>query len=350
MLTRSICASSCSMFTLTTPQITHETLRISVIMRLEKVMGITPDGGASTSCRVDPEEQSDDSDGEYKAPEYSKKAKAANGTAIPKAIVAPSTPSEADKSPPDPKDQPDDPFADLCKIRFLWYYESYFDTIAAQEDKHVHGKRFTKADFESGSNSMNGSYVYRDLLQRLKNVRKVIDDETTSWAQMSQDKTGPIVTTRGLLLGAFDQVSNKSRNGSLDTRFEVTLEKGNPLVWSLTLFGKPSTNLDGAIVAMKLHFPSDFPDTQPRVMVKTPLFHHRISKTGGVLCYIAQDTASVISHIVGIFEALEDEEPRYDPRMIINKEAADLLYGTEQEKKLYARRLRRSVQDSLEHF
>jgi len=54
------------------------------------------------------------------------------------------------------------------------------------------------------------------------------------------------------------------------------------------------------------------------------------------------------SHIEAIIKAVEEESPAYDPRTLVNLEAAKLYWGTSEERKVYDRRLRRTVQDSAE--
>ena len=96
-----------------------------------------------------------------------------------------------------------------------------------------------------------------------------------------------------------------------------------------------------------IHLSPKFPDVLPRVKFEVPLFHHRVSPAG-VLCYDALRKDDMRSHIEAIIEAIEDESPAYDPRTLVNPEAARLFWGTADEKKMYNRRLRRSVQDSIE--
>ena len=97
-----------------------------------------------------------------------------------------------------------------------------------------------------------------------------------------------------------------------------------------------------------LYLSPKFPDVLPRVKVETPLFHHRVSVTTGTLCYDATRKDDLRSHIAAIIEAIEEESPAYDPRTLVNPEAAKLYWGTQDEKKVYNRRLRRSCQDSAE--
>src|SRR5262245_48254434 len=88
-------------------KIRHETLRISVIERLEDYLGI--DRGKTPGVTV------------YNAEEDYQSSAA---------------------------DAPFEPFKDLCKRRFLWYYESYLASIEQELKKHKDGERFEKMPFE----------------------------------------------------------------------------------------------------------------------------------------------------------------------------------------------------------
>jgi ubiquitin-conjugating enzyme E2 Z len=107
------------------------------------------------------------------------------------------------------------------------------------------------------------------------------------------------------------------------------------------------TNLDGGMFRIMLYISPKFPDVLPRVKFATPIFHHRVSPDG-ILCYDATRKDDMRSHIEAIIAAIEEESPAYDPRTLVNPEAAKLYWGGSDDKKLYNRRLRRSVQDSAE--
>lgn len=128
---------------------------------------------------------------------------------------------------------------------------------------------------------------------------------------------------------------------------DLDLVEKNPFVWQLVLFGRPMTNLDGGMFRIMLYISPKFPDVLPRVKFETPIFHHRVSPDG-ILCYDATRKDDMRSHIEAIISAIEEESPAYDPRTLVNPEAAQLFWGTPEEKKVYNRRLRRSVQDSAE--
>lgn len=145
----------------------------------------------------------------------------------------------------------------------------------------------------------------------------------------------------------FEQIVEKYKKNDSVT-LDLDLVDKNPFVWQLVLFGRPMTNLDGGIFRIMLYISPRFPDVQPHVRFETPIFHHRVS-TDGILCYDPANKHDMRSHIEAIIGAIEEESPAYDPRTLVNPEAAKLFWGAADEKKLYNRRLRRSVQDSAEY-
>jgi ubiquitin-conjugating enzyme E2 Z len=68
----------------------------------------------------------------------------------------------------------------------------------------------------------------------------------------------------------------------------------------------------------------------------------------GIVCYDTMRKEDMRSHVDAIIAAVEDESPAYDPRTLVNPEAAKLYWGSPEEKKVYNRRLGRTVQDSAE--
>ena len=107
------------------------------------------------------------------------------------------------------------------------------------------------------------------------------------------------------------------------------------------------THLDGGIFRLRVSISPKFPEEQPRVKVLTPIFHHRVSKEG-VLCYFPRKVEEMKNHVLMMVEAFEEESPPLDPRTIVHPEATKLLWGSEGDKKLYYRKLRRSAQQSVE--
>lgn len=207
-------------------------------------------------------------------------------------------------------------------------------------------QNFERMPFEGPGNTMDGKFTYPKLRQRLEVIRQRLDVETDSWA-----KEGMIAVEKekGIASNLQQKFAQAQEAFRTNDAFQVDLEliDNNPFLWQLVVFGRPMSNLDGGIFRIRIHLSTRFPDVQPRVTVETPLFHQRISKDG-VLCYFPQKADDLKTHIEAIIGAIEEESPAYDPRTLVNSEAARLLWGTADDKKMYNRKLRRSVQASSE--
>lgn len=294
-------------------KIRHETLRISVIQRLEEYLNIGPDGNVVPPSQADKED-------------YDILAAAEDESSI-----------------------PFEPFKDLCKRRFLWYYESYLAAMQKAKEEVKDGQAFARMPFESSSNIMDGKFNYTELERRLRNIKRVLDEEAENWAVEGLAAKEKDSTVAVNLQRQYEQIVEAFKQN--DIPHDIQLENGNPFVWNLTYFGKPMTNLDGGLFRVTLRFSPRFPEEQPRVKFNTKLFHHRIA-SDGTPCYIPSPTKreDVRSHLEAIIEALEEEEPPYDPRTLVHPEAFKMYWGSPDDRKMYNRRLRRSVQQSAEDF
>lgn len=238
-------------------------------------------------------------------------------------------------------------FADLCKRRFMWYYQTYLASITSELEKEgtKDGMRFKTMPFEHETNDMKGTFNYTALRSRLETIRAALDAETDRWEAQGlkalQDES-PVALS---FQNRFKHI--KQHYSKTDTPVDFELIDSNPFAWRIILFGRPMSNLDGGIFKVKIVIPFEFPREQPRVLVETPLFHQRVSPEG-VLCYSTANSMEIESHVAGIIDAIQDEAPRYDPRTLVNPEAAKLLWGKPEDKKVYNRKLRRSAQDSSE--
>jgi ubiquitin-conjugating enzyme E2 Z len=292
------------------PQIRHETLRISIIQRLEDFLGIHSDGTVD-----DPPPLETVSRTEY----------------------------DLEVEQPQPAFEP---FKDLCKRRFLWYYDSYHLTISKAEKTVQENETFVIMPFEGGGNTMAGRFNYTELKRRLSLIYTVLSRETQHWAKEGLMQVLKETSLASGLQRQYEQTVEAYRNNDMVT-LDIGLQDKNPFVWELTYWGRPMTHLDGGMFRIRLSISPRFPDEQPRVFFETPMFHHRISK-GGVLCYFPKRPDDIKSHIEAIIDALEDPEPPYDPRTIVNPEASKLYWGSADDKKQYNRQLRRAVQRSME--
>lgn len=241
---------------------------------------------------------------------------------------------------------PFEPFMDLCKRRFLWYYDSYMQTIDSEAAKYKDGERFAKMPFEGPGNIMEGSFNYTELKRRIQTIRAKLEGESAAWAEEGMKAVQKEMSIASNLQRQFEQVVESYKRNET-ANLDLSLEGKNPFVWELVLFGRPMTNLDGGMFRIRIHISPKFPDVLPRVSFETPIFHHRISKLG-ILCYDPARKDDMKSHVEAIIEAIEEEAPAYDPRTLVNPEAAKLFWGSADDKKTYNRKLRRSVQASTE--
>lgn len=217
-------------------------------------------------------------------------------------------------------------------------------TVDVGSKKVKVNQQFEEMSFEDSSNVMRGFFNYPELSQRLKRVHTEIMHETQRWALHGLDAKSQDSRIASNLNRQYRQIVEdfgERKYFSLD----LSLINENPFVWLATYFGRPMTNLDGGIFKIKIHLSTNFPDEQPRVVVETPIFHHRVSKDG-VLCYFTSRVGELKYHIDAIVQAIEDESSPFDPRAQVNLEAAKLFWGTPAERKQYTRALRKSVEES----
>ncbi|PWY89099.1 ubiquitin-conjugating enzyme [Aspergillus heteromorphus CBS 117.55] len=238
-----------------------------------------------------------------------------------------------------------DPFSDFRKTRFLWYFESYMQSIDAAVMESPPQTKFKRMPFESGNNAMDGVFDYPELKRRIIAVKEKIMDETHHWAVeglVAKEQEWGIAAS---LQRQYEQIV-ESLNHQSNITVDLILVDENPFVWKLTYFGRPMTHLDGGMFTIMIYLSPRFPEEQPRVFMDTNFFHVRVSKEG-VLCYVPKRTEEMRYHIEGIVATLEEEHPPYDPRTTVNPEATRLFWGTPSDRKKYNRELRRSVERTV---
>lgn len=338
-------------------KVRHETLRIAVIERMEKILKIVP----ARSATPETAEESSSADqpvsinGEMTPPKKNSSGDTGSDGESDDEDDTPDTEAsvyeyDAMATYNSLNPSPWDPFADLLKRRFLWYYDSYVLAIQKAIPEQKDGTKFALSRFEFGGNCMSGRYAYGSLLTRLRAIREALFNECTLWTEQGAKQAEAKSQLATQLAFQFKQLEHHYNQTTYSgSRLELSLpERNNPFAWRLTLFGQSSTNLDGGVFNISLTIPPDFPETWPRVYVETPIFHHRVSASTGAVCYFPDKPDEISSHLRAIVAAIEDLEPKFDPRAVINPEATKLRWGSEADRKVYFRKLRRSAQDSME--
>jgi len=141
-----------------------------------------------------------------------------------------------------------EPFKDLCKRRFLWYYDTYLASIKVESGKVTDGAQFTKMPFEHAGNTMEGKFLYSELERRLKFVRARLDHETASWAAeglILQDKESGVAAN---LQRQFEQTVEHYKKQDSVT-IDVELVDENPFLWRvvrLILLPRMMIDADGS--------------------------------------------------------------------------------------------------------
>ncbi|KIV92026.1 hypothetical protein PV10_06505 [Exophiala mesophila] len=300
-------------------KIRHETLRVAVIQPLEEYLGIQSDGSTASPEAIQPDALAEE--------EISVKTE--DGDLAENRVTFNFQ-----------------PFKDLIKRRFLWYFEHYLSAIEKHAPDHKDWSDFQKMPFEASGNTMDGKFRYGELGKRLVRVKEVINAETSDWAAeglaLKTRESSKAVTVQRSFEQTITQLNQKGKH-----HISMELVKENPFVWRIIYFGKPMTHLDGGIFKIRMDISPRFPDEQPRVKLETPMFHHRVSKDG-VLCYFPKRPDDLKDHVESIAEALEEDSPPYDPRTIVHPEATMLLWGSDSDKKKYYRQLRRSASNTTE--
>ncbi|KAI7156711.1 hypothetical protein KC349_g6088 [Hortaea werneckii] len=347
-------------------KIRHESLRIAVCQRLEGLLGIERGQPVAKRPRL----------GEKLSSVFGGKGKEEEVEASPGASITASANEELhdsiDSRPDDASSEADtpatepsvyeydaeatfaaydssqwDPFADLMKRRFLWYYDTYVQTATAELALHPQGQAFTRMEFEYPPNSMEGHFDYANILRRLDGIKQALEEEQERWVKIGKKQVAAETQVAVQLAFQANQLRYQWNEGKYDgSRLEINLpDKGNPFKWNLTLLGQSMTSLDAGIFNMTLFIPPTFPTVQPRLKFETPIFHHRVSSTG-VLCYFPKKEDDIGSHIEAIVRTVQEEEPKFDPRTVVNPEAFSLYWGGQEKRKVYNRKLRRSAQES----
>lgn len=225
-------------------QIRHETIRISVLQRMEEYLHVSPSSG-----------------------------KVMRNSATPDSSL-----TEEEQRAAALRHRINEPFEDLCKRHFLYYYHSYMRTIARERESGSEYSIFETMPFEFSVNAMNGKFMYHDLERRMKAVREAMDQETAGWALAGAIPDAASEGFAASLRLWSDQIAQH-----LIQKYEGTvmleLIDDNPFCWRITYIGRPMTNLDGALFRFRMSFSIRFPDEQPRVVFETPIYHLNITRT-----------------------------------------------------------------------
>lgn len=291
-------------------KIKHETIRIAVLQPLEKLFGLSEASPATATPALEQEEDKP----------------------LEKVISGPEMQT-----------------LETRRQLFLWYYDFYHDIIDREILTHPDGKKFEITDFEGGlENSMAGKYQYSALRDRLKKVKGALDNQTELWVQEGIDafKNDRLETAEMRM--QFDHIVQLC---SERTEYNISLElpdKTNSFEWDIHIIASPESVMESAVISVRMVISQQFPLDQPRVTVKSPLFHHRIGSDGTLAYMIKGDISRLENHIWEIVDSIMEPTMNLDPRICSSVgEASRLAFGSTKvapDHKLYRSKVRRSAQ------
>ncbi|KAK9449375.1 ubiquitin-conjugating enzyme/RWD-like protein [Limtongia smithiae] len=287
-------------------KIRHETIRITVLQRLEGYLNIRPS-----------------------------------------AVKAPTSETTSDRPEASSSDLANEPFEDLCKRLFRYYYSAYKRTIESQKGNVEDGTKFAIMPFEFGGNKMEGKFMYGDLEKRLDAVRDALNAEAERWIIEGRE-----AVESGMGIAASMQLQYEQISRSFQAKYEGTVSieliDDNPFAWRIVYIGRPMTSLDGGLFRVRMIMSPRFPDEQPRMVFETPIYHINVT-ADGVPFFRAAKAEDPKSHIEGLINLLESSDISPDPRTWMNLDAATLYFGTPEQKREYKKSFRRAVQRSSEY-
>ncbi|KAJ3183076.1 hypothetical protein HDU87_007498 [Geranomyces variabilis] len=234
------------------------------------------------------------------------------------------------------------PFINVAKEMFLMYKHLYDDTLVEEKAKGRDGKSFVLTRFEAGGNRCDGSFDYQSLRDRLDALQKALLAEPEQWLVDSRQWLADESTTASNLRAQFQQIKASK---DYDTSVLMDLEDNNPYAWNLSVVKLPNT-YDGGIFRAQMRFHNDFPEVRPRIRFECEVFHPHVSKDG--IPYIRVQRPDNVRDYLDALCDLFMADPSSDPSTHLNVKATKMWFGTKEERRDFNRNARRCGQKTLE--
>ena len=204
-------------------------------------------------------------------------------------------------------DRMEDNPSELDKRLFLMYYEQYLSVC-----EKSFGGRFQRTAFEHEGNAMDGNFDWKKLTSRLHRVYQSIE-------------FAPPVVHR--LTRQFEQCYEYFKDEL------VELSTDDFVTWNVNVFGRPMSRLEGGIVRVKM--------TESRYIIPD-LFHPNISHGTPYI----EHHSSMQERVSELIDFLH-REPDSHPAARINIAASSLYWGSLADQKLFRRKFRECVENSV---
>ncbi|KAJ9450056.1 Ubiquitin-conjugating enzyme E2 2 [Diplonema papillatum] len=232
-------------------------------------------------------------------------------------------------------------FRPEIKREFLMRYETYCAVVDAGVVKD--GQPFIKTPFEYPTNLSEGKFDYAAIHERLKKIRKALDDETEQWrqkgAELTKRKSYIASTLRDEHSRLLQDGMHGCSGGPVDT--------DNVFVWNLSIM-QPEGLLEEGMFNVEIVFPES-KDEYPRVRFKTKMFHPNISPTGYPCFNIPLAKHDSIDYLFTSIRKLLSSEPNPSTATWVNLEAADLCFSQDATRQTqWKRKVKQLARQSME--
>ncbi|EKX49446.1 hypothetical protein GUITHDRAFT_136110 [Guillardia theta CCMP2712] len=253
-------------------------------------------------------------------------------------------------------------FCDIIKWHFLLYCSRYLEIV----DQHaeVEGE-FEIMEFEYQRNWMSGSFNFKELRSRILLIKESLVKELVQWQREGVESSKHQSFACQHILSAFEVLDTKliacislkyctdhiyifqKWSKLSNAGISAAPREANKFVWDVTIMG----DLDGGwyengMYQLEITFPPNFPDCMPRPRFQTQMFHPQIDEDGFPFLSVSMTDSKNVQAIISDVHSLLKNPPSPDPRTWVNKKAADMYFGGDQEE--FKRTVRRYAQRSME--
>eukprot|EP00960_Hanusia_phi_P076224 768533-Hanusia_phi.AAC.2 len=259
-------------------------------------------------------------------------------------------------------------FSDIIKWHFLLYFSRYVEIVEKNAD--VEGD-FEIMKFEYERNWMSGSFDFnvcrcefshtllsqeQTLKSRILNIKENLVQELKEWQKQGVENSKNHSFACQHIMSAFEQRGNKCSSTQVQ---QVCLGRhhhgGSGRRMVIPFQFRPgrvtaTRRYENGMYQLEITFPPNFPDCMPRPRFQTQMFHPQHGGHQGLCCCVFAASSRTghqnVQAILSDIHSLLKNPPSPDPRTWVNKKAADMYFGGDQEE--FKRTVRRYAQRSME--
>jgi len=239
----------------------------------------------------------------------------------------------------------DNPFRDIIKDQFLLWFSHYMQI--AQSNLSKDGAEFVMMPFEYPENGASGKFNYAALIERLNNIKTLLEAETEQWKVDGKKHTSTASGWRYLKLKNECEVLKQGI--SLEGVSAGLLSTDNIYYYNGSIFGPENTPYEGGIYNFEIVF-SGSEDAPPRVRFITEMFHPHISKLGIPFLPLDVKSRDPVQYILRALLKLLQRPINSSQATWVNVEAAKMFFAVNNPdmQREYKRRVARCLRNSVE--